>query len=270
MALGGCPMISRQNLPASGSGRRPASSSTTGRSLMTRSARYRASSAQPLPEPSMTSADVQIADSYPGARGIRQLRNALYPADGGAASMWVGPNGRSASSMTANNIGQTRTAMPRISSGWNTLPHKAGSSCESAHGSCDTTARKSSRTSDARARSVLVEALAGLLAELACLDHPQQERRRAVVRLLEFLKHLVCDQFQRVQPDEVRQPQRSHRMRQAGDHRLVDTLDRRETGFHHPDGRQQIRHQQCIDHKTGPVAAANHLLAQHVARELLG
>ena len=153
MALGGCPMIRRQNLPASGSRRRPASSSTTGRSLMTRSARCRASSAQPLPEPSMTSADVQIADSYPGARGIRQLRNALYPADGGTASMWVGPNGRSASSMTANNIGQTRTAMPRISSGWNTLPHKAGSSCESAHGSCDTTARKSSRTSDARSFS---------------------------------------------------------------------------------------------------------------------
>jgi len=88
-----------------------------------------------------------------GARGIRQLRNALYPADGGTASMWVGPNGRSASSMTANNIGQTRTAMPRISSGWNTLPHKAGSSCESAHGSCDTTAQKSSRTSDARSFS---------------------------------------------------------------------------------------------------------------------
>ena len=58
----------------------------------------------------MTSADVQIADRYPGARGIRQLRNDLDLADGGAASIWVGPNGKSASSMTAKNIGQTRTA----------------------------------------------------------------------------------------------------------------------------------------------------------------
>jgi len=49
------------------------------------------------------------------------------------------PDGKSAWSTTVRNTGQTRSGTPKISSGWNTLLHKAGPSCESAHGSCDTT-----------------------------------------------------------------------------------------------------------------------------------
>src|SRR4051812_38466233 len=66
-------------------------------------------------------------------------------------------------------------------------------------------------------RSVRVEALARLLAELACLDHPLQQRRRPVQRLLEFFEHAVRDQLQGVQPDEVGQLQRPHRMREPSD-----------------------------------------------------
>jgi hypothetical protein len=55
------------------------------------------------------------------------------------ASTRGGRSGKSAWSTTASNIGLTPSGTPKISSGWNTSLHKAGPSCESAHGSCDTT-----------------------------------------------------------------------------------------------------------------------------------
>ena len=70
-----------------------------------------------------------------------------------AASTWAGPNGRSASSTTASNTGPIPATTPTTSSDSNSLPHRAGPSCGSAHGSCDTTARESSRGSDARSLS---------------------------------------------------------------------------------------------------------------------
>ena len=71
-------------------------------------------------------------------------------------------------------------------------------------------------------------------------------------------------------PIEIGQPQRSHRMRQPGHDGRVDVLDGRDTCFRHPDRRQQIRHQQRIDDEARAIPAAHHLLAQHLARELLG
>ncbi len=89
------------------------------------------------------------------------------------------------------------------------------------------------------------------------------------MRLLELVVHRVGDELHRVQPDQVGQPQRPHRMRQPGDDGRVDVLDGGDAGLDHPDGRQQVRHQQRVDDEAGPVTAAHHLLAQHVARELL-
>ncbi len=84
-----------------------------------------------------------------------------------------------------------------------------------------------------------------------------------VQRLLELLEHLVGDELQGVQPDQVGQPQRPIGWDKSGHHRLVDILDCGEAAFHHSDRRQQIRHQQSVDHEAGPVRAAHHLLAQH-------
>jgi hypothetical protein len=155
MALDGCPMIRRQNLPASGSRRRPASSSTTGRSLMTRSAWYRASSAQPLPEPPMTSADVQIAAAIPA--------HAAYVS---YTTLWTwpmeAPNRRKETDRPEWKVGveydgeQHWTDPNRHAEDIERLEYLAAQGwiiVRVAHGSCDTTARKSSRTSDARSFS---------------------------------------------------------------------------------------------------------------------
>jgi hypothetical protein len=113
-----------------------------------------------------------IADRYPGARGIRRLRNCLDLADGGAESpketelrlllvrdglprpgtqIRVGrrridmgwPGWRVGVEYTASNTGRAQTTMPMTSKDWNTLLPKAGSSFVSVHGSCGTAGRKS-------------------------------------------------------------------------------------------------------------------------------
>src|SRR5580693_286769 len=61
--------------------------------------------------------------------------------------------------------------------------------------------------------SVRVEALTRFLAQQTRLDHAEQQWRRTVLRLLEFLEHLVGDQLEGVQANEIRQPQRPHRVR---------------------------------------------------------
>lgn len=90
---------------------------------------------------------------------------------------------------------------------------------------------------------VLVEPDAALLTETARFHHPQQQRRRGVQRLLVLVVHRIGDELQRVEADEIRQPQRTHRVRQARDNRLVDVFDCGETGFGHTDGGQQVGHQ---------------------------
>ena len=93
-----------------------------------------------------TMAEVEcIADRYPGARGVRQLRSTLALVDGGAESpkeTELRPAARTRRTTSARYSNQGRSPPARSAS-----------------------------------RSVLVEALAGLLAELAGLDHAQQQRR---------------------------------------------------------------------------------------------
>ena len=99
------------------------------------------------------------------------------------------------------------------------------------------------------------------------LDHPQQQRRRGVERLLELLVHRDGDGGGGVQADEVGERERSHRVVGAADHRGVDVLGRGHAGLDHPDRGQQVRHQQGVDHEAGPVLAEHGLLAQPVLGE---
>src|SRR6516164_1337338 len=81
-----------------------------------------------------------------------------------------------------------------------------------------------------RSASVRVETLTRFFAQPARLDHAQQQGRRTVVRFFEFLEHFVRDQFERVQANEIGQPQGTHRVRQPGNDGLVDVLDGGNTG----------------------------------------
>jgi cyclopropane fatty-acyl-phospholipid synthase-like methyltransferase len=59
------------------------------------------------------------------------------------------------------------------------------------------------RVAQAGGALVGVEALTGFLAQQTRLDHPQQKRRRAVLRVFELLKHLVRYQLQSIEADQI-------------------------------------------------------------------
>src|SRR5439155_3709752 len=88
--------------------------------------------------------------------------------------------------------------------------------------------------------AVLVEPAAGLLAQQAAFDHAQQERRGRVQGFLELLVQRRGDRRRGVQPDQVDDLQRPHRMRAAQHHALVDDLGGGQAGLHHPDRREQV------------------------------
>ena len=85
------------------------------------------------------------------------------------------------------------------------------------------------RTTTVRSDSVLVEALPRLLARV---DRPRPSAAAGggANGVLVLVVHRVGDQLHRVEPDQVGQPQRTHRMRQPGDDGLVDAVDRGDAG----------------------------------------
>src|SRR5688572_1562451 len=79
--------------------------------------------------------------------------------------------------------------------------------------------------------SVVVEAAAGLLAQLPLLDEVAEQRRRLVPRVLrERLAEYLADREQRVEPDQVREGERPHRVGEPEPHRGVDVLAAGEAG----------------------------------------
>src|SRR6266567_4463576 len=75
---------------------------------------------------------------------------------------------------------------------------------------------------------VVVEALAGLPAEVPGADHPLEQRGRRVDGVLELVVQDVRHVQHRVQPDQVGQGQRPHGVAQAQRHPGVDVLARGE------------------------------------------
>jgi hypothetical protein len=76
--------------------------------------------------------------------------------------------------------------------------------------------------------------------------------------------------MQRVEADQVGQLKRPLRMRAAEPHAGVDALGRGVPGLQHPDGGQQVGHQQRVDHETRPVGRADRCLAEHAGDEGVG
>src|SRR5262249_9727591 len=79
-----------------------------------------------------------------------------------------------------------------------------------------------------------VEALAGLLPQLPLGDFPPQELRRPE-RRAELALEVLGDGQADVQPDEVAELERAHRVAVAELHRLVDVLRARDPLLHHAD-----------------------------------
>src|SRR5690349_17830181 len=71
---------------------------------------------------------------------------------------------------------------------------------------------------------VRVEAAAGLAAEQPGVDHPAEEGRRRIQRLLELLVERVGDGLGGVEADEVGEGERTLRVRGAVDEAGVDVL----------------------------------------------
>ena len=96
---------------------------------------------------------------------------------------------------------------------------------------------------------------------------PAQGRDGGVVRVPELLVEGVEDRQRGVQADEVAQPQRAHRVRQPGHHRLVDVLHRGDALLHQPLIRPRARPDQA---DAGEVIAQILVLAGQRAHRLLG
>src|SRR4051794_29422088 len=108
--------------------------------------------------------------------------------------------------------------------------------------------------------AVLIEALSGLLAEVARLDqllHLRRHVEAVAQRLVEVLGHVQHG----VEPEQVAQEERSHRRRLRVGHDLVDLLYGHVLGI--PD-LPDLRHrgvEDAVDHEAGGLGAADRLLA---------
>src|SRR5690606_37161044 len=79
----------------------------------------------------------------------------------------------------------------------------------------------------------LVEAVPALPPELPDGDHLLEYPRRPVVLCAELLVQVARDVEPHVEADQVRQPQRTHRVTVAELERLVDVCGARHTFLHH-------------------------------------
>src|SRR5215471_8534463 len=75
---------------------------------------------------------------------------------------------------------------------------------------------------------VVVEPAARLASEISGRDHLAQQGGRREARLLELVEHDVGDVQRRVQPDEIEQSERTHRVARPQHHADVDVLFRGE------------------------------------------
>src|ERR1019366_1664208 len=114
---------------------------------------------------------------------------------------------------------------------------------------------------------VVIEADPRLAPEPAGAEHLAQGRRTREAPLAELLEEHVADRAQRVQPDEVRQRERPHRMPRAGLHRLVDLLDRAHALFVGPNRVEHVGDEQPVHDEAGLVLGGDRQLVLR-AREL--
>src|SRR5262244_3056095 len=88
---------------------------------------------------------------------------------------------------------------------------------------------------------IVVEAAAALSSVMPRQHHALEQRRGSEVWLLELVEHDVGDVIGGVEPHEVEQGERAHRIAAAQLHGVVDILARRHAGFQHADRVEQVR-----------------------------
>ena len=116
-------------------------------------------------------------------------------------------------------------------------------------------------------RRVGVEPAPGLLAEVAGGDQLLEHLRRPEVLLAEPLVEHAHDLEAHVEPDEVGELQRAHRVVQADPRTGVDVLGRPEALLVRAHRLGEERHQDPVDDEPGPVGRHDDLLA-HLGGEL--
>ena len=117
-------------------------------------------------------------------------------------------------------------------------------------------------------RLVGVEAAAGLAAEQAGGDVLLEDRRRRVQPVAALLVHRVEDLVRRVEPDQVEQRQRAHRVAAAEPHRGVDVLAAGVLALVHRDRVVEVAEQQGVGDEARLVATDHGALPEPAEQRL--
>ena len=82
--------------------------------------------------------------------------------------------------------------------------------------------------------------------------------------LAELVEHDVGDEVGRVEPDEIEQRQRAHRVATSELHAFVDVLDRAKSFLETADRVEQVRHEQAVDDEAAFVGRGDWFLADRL------
>ena len=126
----------------------------------------------------------------------------------------------------------------------------------------------SSTTAELPGLGIRVEAATALAALQAGADHLLDDRARRVQAVAALLVHRVEDLVGRVEPDEVHQRERAHRIAAAELHRGVDVLTRRVLALEHRDGVVEVAEEQGVGDEAGLVADDDGFLPSRSASAL--
>ena len=117
-----------------------------------------------------------------------------------------------------------------------------------------------------RVHLVRKEPLPGLSPQTPGEHHPLQERRRRVRWVAKLLEHDVRNVVRRIQTDEVRKLERSHRVSAAERHALVDVLERSEPVLVRAHRIQQVGNEQAVRDETRAIGSRNRLFAEGLSK----
>src|SRR3984893_7207984 len=101
--------------------------------------------------------------------------------------------------------------------------------------------------------AVIVETAPALAAEPAGLDVFHQQRAGPVLRIGETLVEHLHHREAGIEPDEIRELERAHRMVGAEPHRRIDCVDRADAFIERVDGLVDHRQQNAVDDEGGKI-----------------
>src|SRR3954452_12116252 len=117
---------------------------------------------------------------------------------------------------------------------------------------------------------VVVEPLAALAPQHPGADELAHRRRRREALLAELLEERLGGRAEDVEPDEVGELERAHRVVGAGLHRAVDLLDRADALLVAADAVEDVGDQQAVDDEAGRVARRYGQLALRLGERATG